>query len=265
MEERCIEGRPPRDPNLHAAGAGADALPQLVHRPDALGQKVSWGAQRRGGLPRWRKPPSPTRPDPPRAARGMDRFPDRSATRVLDVPDPRGPHPVDPAILSSPARLRWAYGSSRPWDLRDPEESRPCRSWGARRRHGPAPRDRPSRRPDLKANYGMLQAVLDPYVNAVHVSLLRDEGRPAPRDRGAVHRTQDHPPARRARGAHRRDRISLLMDAESMHLLHQEAWATPAAPGPVVAAARSSITPGWLQRRRRRLRGDVINRASLIE
>jgi membrane glycosyltransferase len=75
----------------------------------------------------------------------------------------------------------------------------------------------------------MLQAVLDPYVNAVHVSLLRAKDDPprSTEERFIALRTtllSEGPKAITPR-----DRKALLMDAESMHWLHQEAWATPAA------------------------------------
>ena len=93
----------------------------------------------------------------------------------------------------------------------------------AARRSGP----RPS--PELAAHYGLLQAVLDPYVNAVHVSLL--------------HAKDELPPASEARFLALRetllrrgpealvpgDRLALLMDAESMSALHDAVWSAPAA------------------------------------
>jgi membrane glycosyltransferase len=73
----------------------------------------------------------------------------------------------------------------------------------------------------------LLQAILDPYVNAVHVSLLRakDDPSPATEERFVALRAtllREGPEALSSR-----DRKALLMDAESMHLLHDEVWSTP--------------------------------------
>ncbi len=82
--------------------------------------------------------------------------------------------------------------------------------------------------PELEANYGLLQAVLDPYVNAVHVSLLRvkDDPPPASEERFAGLRQtllREGPEALPPR-----DRLALLMDVDSMNALHDELWSSPA-------------------------------------
>ena len=113
--------------------------------------------------------------------------------------------------------------------LKTPEESRPLPEIGelaaalSVRCLGPAPW------PELVANYGLLQAVLDPYVNAVHVSLLhaKDELPPASESRfGALRETllRAGPTALRPE-----DRLALLMDVHSMNLLHAQLWSSPAA------------------------------------
>jgi membrane glycosyltransferase len=112
--------------------------------------------------------------------------------------------------------------------FKTPEESRPLpelveldAGLSARRR-GPAPL------PELVANYGLLQAVLDPYVNAVHVSLLhaKDELPPASEERLAGLRATllREGPAALSAG----DRLVLLMDADSMNALHDGLWSSPA-------------------------------------
>jgi membrane glycosyltransferase len=78
----------------------------------------------------------------------------------------------------------------------------------------------------LRADYGMLQAVLDPYVNAVHVSLLRQR-RPSEesRDYFAQLRTRL---LREGPGAFTtKEKMALLLDAESMIWLHRELWRLP--------------------------------------
>jgi len=96
---------------------------------------------------------------------------------------------------------------------------------------GAALADRQSvpRLPELEANYGLLQAVLDPFVNAAHVSLLhaKDELPVACEERFMGLREtllRKGPEALSAQ-----DRLALLKDADSMALLHHELWSSPAA------------------------------------
>jgi membrane glycosyltransferase len=109
-----------------------------------------------------------------------------------------------------------------------PEESRPLPELAelaaglSARRQGPRPL------PELVADYGLLQAVLDPYVNAVHVSLLhaKDELPPASEVRFAGLREallREGPAA-----LHPDDRLALLMDVHSMNALHDRLWSSPA-------------------------------------
>ncbi|MES2694343.1 MAG: glucans biosynthesis glucosyltransferase MdoH [Verrucomicrobiota bacterium] len=81
--------------------------------------------------------------------------------------------------------------------------------------------------PELENDYGLLQAVLDPYVNAVHVSLIRaKDAAPEATERRLVELREkllrDGPAEMPVR-----DRIALLSDADSMASLHEEVWATP--------------------------------------
>jgi membrane glycosyltransferase len=109
-----------------------------------------------------------------------------------------------------------------------PEESRPpielAELTGAL---GGAPKSAPLL-PELMADYGLLQAVLDPYVNAVHVSLLRvkDDPPPASEERFALLCDLLLREGPGALAPH--DRLAVLMDVESMNALHKELWATPA-------------------------------------
>lgn len=79
----------------------------------------------------------------------------------------------------------------------------------------------------LRADYGLLQAVLDPYVNAMHVALLRQ--------RKQTEEAREWFSQLRERllrdGPGRfttKEKMSLLMDAESMITLHRELWSCPA-------------------------------------
>jgi membrane glycosyltransferase len=110
-----------------------------------------------------------------------------------------------------------------------PEESRPAPELAELAAASSAePRGLPPR-PELAENYGLLQAVLDPYVNAVHVSLLRakDDLPPASEERFVGLRAillHEGPAALEPR-----DRLALLMDADSMNALHDALWSSPAA------------------------------------
>ncbi len=89
---------------------------------------------------------------------------------------------------------------------------------------------RPAAEPDearLRSDYGLLLAVLDPYVNAAHVALLRakDDLPPASEERFAALRVRlvrEGPEALPAA-----EKISLLTDAQSMNALHHEIWSAP--------------------------------------
>lgn len=78
----------------------------------------------------------------------------------------------------------------------------------------------------LRADYGLLQAVLDPYVNAVHVSLLRQR-RPSEESRDYFAQLR----ARLLRDGPSdfttKEKMALLLDADSMIWLHRELWRLP--------------------------------------
>jgi membrane glycosyltransferase len=78
----------------------------------------------------------------------------------------------------------------------------------------------------LRADYGLMQAVLDPYINAMHVALLRQR-RTSPVAREWFSRIR----ARLLReGPGRlttREKMALLLDPQSMIRLHRELWTLP--------------------------------------
>jgi membrane glycosyltransferase len=80
--------------------------------------------------------------------------------------------------------------------------------------------------PELAADYGLMQAVLDPYVNAVHLALLRERDQPAVVEgRFAPLRAKllrEGPSALSAK-----DKLALLLDADSMSELHRDLWSMP--------------------------------------
>jgi membrane glycosyltransferase len=113
--------------------------------------------------------------------------------------------------------------------LKTPEEGRPPPelAWLAEAlavgRSGPPPQ------PELVADYGLLQAVLDPYVNAVHVSLLRVKDDPPPASEARFDALRDTLLRAGPGALAPRERLALLMDLDSMNALHSEVWARPAA------------------------------------
>jgi membrane glycosyltransferase len=194
------------------------------------GQQVTWGAQNRGaGKSAW-----------------AELFQAHAAQTVIGILGAVVVYRIDPRLAAwmSPILaglifsipLSYSTGTLGPGlALRrrgifaTPEESAPVpelRRFGeelARQNENPAPLAA------LAGNYGLLQAVVDPYVNAVHVSLLRakEETPPATEERFVGLRAtllREGPQA-----LDPRDRMALLMDADSMHVLHQQVWATPAA------------------------------------
>lgn len=80
----------------------------------------------------------------------------------------------------------------------------------------------------LRDDYGLLQAVLDPYVNAVHVAMLRQR-RPSEESRDWFsllrHRLLSEGPSQLTQ----KEKLALLLDAESMIWLHEELWKQPGA------------------------------------
>jgi membrane glycosyltransferase len=78
----------------------------------------------------------------------------------------------------------------------------------------------------LRADHGLMQAVLDPYVNAMHVALLRQ--------RRASEEAREWFAQLRQRLLHegpelfsKKEKMALLLDADSMIWLHRELWSSP--------------------------------------
>jgi membrane glycosyltransferase len=81
--------------------------------------------------------------------------------------------------------------------------------------------------PELAANYGLLQAVLDPYVNATHVSLLRAKDDPPATAAERFESLRQRLIAQGPEALQPRERAALLGDLDSMVTLHETIWATP--------------------------------------
>lgn len=78
----------------------------------------------------------------------------------------------------------------------------------------------------LRSDYGLLQAVVDPYVNAVHVSLLRQR-RPSEESRDYFSHLRRRLLNEGPTQLTAKEKMALLMDAESMIWLHEELWRQP--------------------------------------
>jgi membrane glycosyltransferase len=78
----------------------------------------------------------------------------------------------------------------------------------------------------LRADYGLLQAVLDPYINAVHVSMLRQR-RPSEESRDYFMQLRTRLLREGPAGLTTKEKMGLLLDAESMIWLHRELWRLP--------------------------------------
>lgn len=114
---------------------------------------------------------------------------------------------------------RWGLFVTPEESVSPPELARLARNLDACRSHVPP-------LPDLADDYGLMQAVLDPYVNAVHLALLRERDQPlAVEVRFLPLREKllrDGPSALTAR-----EKLALMLDADSMSALHRDLWSMP--------------------------------------
>ena len=78
----------------------------------------------------------------------------------------------------------------------------------------------------LRNDYGILQAVLDPYVNAMHVSILRRR-RPSEESREWFMQLRERVLREGPSKLTTKEKMALLLDAESMIWLHEELWRQP--------------------------------------
>jgi membrane glycosyltransferase len=116
--------------------------------------------------------------------------------------------------------------------LLTPEETNPPAALRELERHLAALPPPLPPRPEFAAHHGLLRAALDPYVNAVHLSLLREKfGRDDPttnpaRDRFA--RLREKLIAEGPAALAPAECKALLLDAASMLRVHRELWSRPA-------------------------------------
>jgi len=78
----------------------------------------------------------------------------------------------------------------------------------------------------LRADYGLMQAVLDPYINAMHVALLRQR-RPSAGAREWFAKLQTRLLREGPDKFTPKEKMALLMDPQSMIRLHRELWSLP--------------------------------------
>lgn len=79
----------------------------------------------------------------------------------------------------------------------------------------------------LRADYGLMQAVLDPYVNAMHVALLRQR-RSSEEAREWFAQLRQRLLQEGPEKFAPKEKMALLLDADSMIWLHRELWSCPA-------------------------------------
>ncbi len=83
--------------------------------------------------------------------------------------------------------------------------------------------------PELAPDYGLMQAVLDPYVNAVHLALLRErEQAPGSVGEERFNLLREKLLREGPAALSPRDKTALMLDAESMAVLHRDLWSLPA-------------------------------------
>ncbi|MGD1030276.1 MAG: glucans biosynthesis glucosyltransferase MdoH, partial [Opitutaceae bacterium] len=78
----------------------------------------------------------------------------------------------------------------------------------------------------LRADYGFMQSVLDPYINSMHVALLRQR-KPSEEAREWFSHLRERLLREGPRGFSNKEKMALLLDAESMIWLHRELWSCP--------------------------------------
>jgi membrane glycosyltransferase len=82
---------------------------------------------------------------------------------------------------------------------------------------------------EYAGDYGLLQAVLAPSVNAIHVSMLRQRAEASPRTREYVTSLADRLLLSGPSALTPAEKRTLLWDAEAMQSMHQQLWQSPSA------------------------------------
>lgn len=87
----------------------------------------------------------------------------------------------------------------------------------------------------LRSDYGLMLVILDPYINALHCSLLRQRKSPPPESRKYYAAMAERMLADGPAGIKREDKLALLYDLESLNALHRRVWSLPS----------EQIAPWW--------------------
>ena len=87
----------------------------------------------------------------------------------------------------------------------------------------------------LRADYGLMLVVLDPYINALHCSLLRQRKSPPPESRKYYATVAERMLSEGPGAIKREDKLALLYDIESLNKLHLQVWSLPS----------DKIAPWW--------------------
>ncbi len=122
------------------------------------------------------------------------------------------------AIITSSTRSLLRFGM-----FLTPEEIKPPQVLQSLEDHLDEIKGRPQLQPEIETNYGLVQVCLDPYVNGLHVSLLR-------RRKNQQHSREyfshlSHKLISQGPGALRAQELKAIMyDADSMTHLHYELW-----------------------------------------
>lgn len=82
--------------------------------------------------------------------------------------------------------------------------------------------------PELASHYGLVQVVLDPYVNAAHVSLLRAKNDPPAATELRLAELRERLIREGPEGLARRELVAILADLDTMVGLHEDIWSAPA-------------------------------------
>ena len=78
----------------------------------------------------------------------------------------------------------------------------------------------------LRADYGLMQAVLDPYINAMHIALLRQR-KPSVESREWFMQLRQRLLRDGPKDFTLKEKMAILLDAESLIWLHRELWSHP--------------------------------------
>ena len=192
-------------------------------------QTISWGSQRRGGAGEsaWREAMA--------AHAGQTLFGLGLAALVVRM-SPALAWWMSPLLAGMLLSIPISYltGSAplgqrlRAWGLfRTPEETNPGPELQRLSDRVAAPPRANPPRPELVPHYGLLQAVLDPYVNATHVSLLRAKDATPGATELRLSDLREKLLEQGPDALTSRDRFALLSDLDSMVALHETVWAAP--------------------------------------